>query len=247
MPVSKAVPAYHSFKLHSYWRSTASWRVRIALAMKNISYEMVPVDLMKLAQDNVSRVSAETAELNPMEQIPILEFVEASSGTKHVLTQSVAIMEFLEEAFPNTRSIYPVGASPVLRARVRQCAEIVNSGIAPVQNLAIIRQVKQVVLTGEDGDTVDGRGFCKHNVQKGLTSLEKLAAPHYNPSTNAIYMGGTCAPSIADICLVPQMYNANRFGVDLTQFPTLMKIKANCDVHSFFQVAKPEAQPDASL
>lgn len=116
-----------------------------------------------------------------------------------------------------------------------------------MQNLAIIRQVKQVVLTGDEGETVDGRGFCKYNVQKGLTALEKLAAPHYNTSANAIYLGGTCSPSIADICLIPQMYNANRFGVDLSQFPTLMNIKANCDAHSFFQVAKPEAQPDATL
>jgi maleylpyruvate isomerase len=123
----------------------------------------------------------------------------------------------------------------------------VNSGIAPVQNLAIIRQVKQVVLTGDEGETVDGRGFCKYNVQKGLAALEKLAAPHYSAATNAVYLGGTSAPSIADICLVPQMYNANRFGVDLTQFPTLMSIKANCDAHSCFQVAKPEAQPDAVL
>ena len=121
-----------------------------------------------------------------------------------------------------------------------------NSGIAPIQNLAIIRQVKQVELTGDSAQpvVVDGKGFAKHNIQKGLLALEKQAKHYYDPSSGKVFLGGSVAPTLADICLVPQLYNAKRFEVDLALFPTLTAIQSHCAELPYFKVAVPESQPD---
>lgn len=118
-----------------------------------------------------------------------------------------------------------------------------NSGTAPLQNIAILRQVKQVEVTGTS-DIIDGRGFAKHNITRGLSALEKLAKGCASNPGAGVFLGGSVTPTIADICLIPQLYNANRFGIDLEQFPTLMAIQKNCENMEAFKKAHPESQPD---
>ena len=145
---------YSNFKLYSYYRSTSSWRVRIALALKGIQYETIPIDLSKvlslalpspspppppqLVGNTTEFLPSEFRELNPLSQVPVLEFTNAA-GEVIRLTQSMAILDFLEEIAP-LPSIYP--ADPLAKARAKQVAEIINSGIQPLQNLAILRQVR---------------------------------------------------------------------------------------------------------
>lgn len=235
-------------KLYSYWRSTSSWRVRLALALKNIEYEYSAVDLMPLVNNTINKLPAEYRAKNPMEQVPLLEVTE-EDGSVFSLTQSLAIIEYLEEAYPGRTSIMP--KTLAARARARQIAEIVNSGIQPLQNLSVLRQVKQVELVGGAGDvsatatataTADGRAFGAAAIAAGLVSIEALVAP----SASGLFAAGTDTPSIADICLVPQVYNAKRFNIDLTPYPNIVAVVAKCEALPTFQRAAPEQQPDAA-
>ena len=139
--------------------------------------------------------------------------------------------------------------TPAIRARARQIAEIVNSGIQPLQNLSVLRQVKQVELIGGGSDvsatataTADGRAFGAAAIAAGLASIEALVAP----SGSGLFAAGTDTPSIADICLVPQVYNAKRFNIDLTPYPNIASVVAKCEALPTFQRAAPEQQPDAT-
>lgn len=125
-----------------------------------------------------------------------------------------------------------------------QIAEIVNSGIQPLQNLSILRQIKAVEIVGGTGATVDAKEFSQHVIVKGLTALEALVS-QYAPLDSGLYAAGTVAPSLADICLVPQVYNAKRMGVDLSAYPTLCAICDSCEALPAFQQAAPQNQPDA--
>lgn len=116
-----------------------------------------------------------------------------------------------------------------------------NSGIAPLQNLAILRQVKQVEITGTS-NMIDGKGFAKNNITVGLNALEKSAAQY--AVDGGRYLGGSSTPTVADIYLIPQLYNAKRFEVDLSPYPTLSAIQANCEQLTYFVAARPEKQPD---
>lgn len=210
-------------KLYNYFRSSSSWRVRIALSHKSIPYEYVPVHLVK---DGGAQHSPEFRALNPTEQIPLLEITE--DGATHRIGQSLAIIEYLEERFPEP-SLLP--QDPFKRALVRQLAENINSGIQPFQNLTTMAHVKTF--------GADGAAFAAHFIQMGLSALEALSAPHAG-----VYLVGDMV-TLADVCLIPQLHAARRFNVPLDTFSTLLRVESACLALDAFTRSHPDAQPDA--
>lgn len=210
--------------LHNYWRSSASWRVRIGLHLKGVAFEYVPVNL--IADGGAQKTDAYRA-LNPMMQVPTLTFVEG--GVTRRLTQSLPILEWLDETHP-TPPLLP--KDPFLRARARALAEVVNAGIQPMQNLEPQRYVREE-LKG------DAAAWTKHFILRGTQALEALAA-----ETAGEFLVGD-AVTLADLCLVPQLYACRRFGVNPDDFPTLRRVEARCAALPAFQAAHPDAQPDA--
>jgi len=205
--------------LYSYWRSSCSWRVRIALAVKDISYEYRAINL--LSSDHTT---AEYLALNPMKEVPLL--VYEGRG----VAQSLPIIEYLEELFPKP-SIFP--ADRYQRAKSRQLAEIIASDTQPVQNLRVLNMIKAKL--GEDEKTA----WAKFWITNGLTGFESEVAKT---------MGRFCVGdevSLADCALVPQLYNARRFGVDLSAFPNCLRIEAELNKLPAVMKAHPDNQPDA--
>ncbi len=187
-------------KLHHYWRSSCSWRVRIALESKGIVYETMPVNLLKGEQ-----TSAAHLERNPAGFVPALE---TSAGT---LYDSVAIIEWLDETYQDN-PLLP--QSPIDRAVARAMTAIISSSTQPVQNL----KVQQFI-----SDNKEKRArFARHFIAEGLKAYEKAAQKH----AGTYSFGG--AVTIADLCLIPQLYNARRFQVDLTIYPNCLAIEKNC-------------------
>lgn len=212
-------------KLYSYWRSSCSWRVRIALDLKGLAYEYAPVHLVK---DGGEQHGEAYRAINPLRTVPTLELTEG--GQVRRLSQSLAILEYLEERHPSP-ALLP--ADPYLRARARMLAETVNSGIQPLQNLAVLQRIK-----GEYKG--DDKAWCAYWIERGLTAFQTAAR-----ETAGTYCVGN-AVSFADICLVPQLYGARRFGVDLHPFELLTRIEAACASLPAFQAAHPDKQPDAA-
>lgn len=212
-------------KLYSYWRSSCSWRVRLGLNIKGLAYTYEAVHLLKDGgQQNTEAYRA----LSPMRTVPTLEFEEG--GQVRRLSQSLAILEYLEERY-RTPALLP--AEPLLRARARMLSEMVNSGIQPLQNLSVLQWVKGE-LKGDD------KAFAAHWIARGLTALEAAV----KETAGTYCLGDTV--SLADICLVPQLYASRRFGVDLAPYPTLTRIEAACGELPAFQAAHPDRQPDAA-
>jgi maleylpyruvate isomerase len=211
-------------RLYNYWRSTSSWRVRIALAYKNLPYEDVPVHLVRYGGE---QYKAAFERLNPRHEVPVLEVTE-DGATVH-LGQSMAILEYLEECYPNP-PLLPGSARE--RAKVRQLAEIVNSGIQPLQNLAVLKQVSGS-LGGDD------KAWARQWITRGLQALEVEGATHAGT-----YLVGD-AVSFADLFLIPQLYAARRFGVDLQAFPTLLRVEHSCSGLAAFASAHADLQTDA--
>jgi len=208
-------------KLYSYFRSSCSWRVRIALELAGIKVDQVAVHLVKGGGE---QHGADFKKLNPMEQVPCLEI----DGL--VLTQSVAIMEYLADSFPDA-GIMP--KDPKTRVKVRQVSELICSGIQPVQNLSVLQKHS---ADGKVGDRE--KEWARHFITVGFTALEQLLR------TTA----GTCcvgnSVTMADCCLVPQVYNAQRFSVDMTAFPLIARLNSNLSVRPEFEAAHPSMQPD---
>jgi maleylpyruvate isomerase len=213
-------------RLYGFWRSTATWRARIALAHKGIDYEYVPVHLRR---DGGEQHRSEFREKNPIGHVPVLELT--LDGRPRRVAESLAILELLEEVYP-APALLP--ADRFLRARARQLALLVVSGIQPLQNTSV-----QLHLEREMG--ADAPAWTRHWVARGLTALEALAR-----ETAGTYAIGD-AVSFADICLVPQMYFARRFGVALEGYPTLCAIDAACSELPAFVGAHAERQPDAEV
>jgi maleylpyruvate isomerase len=205
-------------KLYNYWRSSASWRVRIALAHKGLAYEYVPVHIVKEEQH-----SDAYRAMNPMTQVPTLEL---DDGRR--LAQSLAIVEYLEETHPEP-PLLP--RDPYLRARARQLAEIVNAGIQPFQNLPTISAI------GKLGG--DAREFVRGFIKRGLDALEASAAP----DAGRFLVGD--AVTLADLCLVPQLNAARRFELDVAAWPLLARVEAECGKLDAFIAAHADRQPDA--
>ncbi|RJS22531.1 maleylacetoacetate isomerase [Corallococcus sp. H22C18031201] len=211
-------------RLYSYWRSSASWRARVGLHFKGLSFEYIPVHLM---EDGGKQNTAEYRALNPMRTVPTLEWTE--NGETRRLSQSLPILEYLDARVPQP-SLFPEDL--LLKARVRMLAEMVNSGIQPLQNLSVLQKLKNELKADE-------RAWAAHWIGRGLEALEATVKP---------WAGRFCmgdAVSLADICLVPQLYNARRFAVDVAAFPTLLRIEAACEALPAFQAAHPDRQPDA--
>jgi maleylpyruvate isomerase len=212
-------------KLYGYWRSSCTWRVRIALGLKGIKHSYEPIHLLKDGgEQNADRYRA----LNPLRTVPLLEIEDRGKVVR--IAQSMAILEYLEEKHPSA-SILP--KDPIARAQARMIAESINSGIQPLQNLAVLQRVKGE-LRGDE------RAWAKHWITRGLTAVEGLVS-----SCAGTYCVGDTV-TLADMCLIPQLHNARRFDVDLTAFPKLMAIEKACEALPAFQHAHPDLQPDAA-
>jgi maleylpyruvate isomerase len=210
-------------KLWSYWRSSCAYRVRIALGIKQLPFEYVPVHLIR---DGGQQHQASFGALNPQRQVPVLEVEEAGSVVR--LVQSIAIIEYLEERFPSPPLLPTAKAD---RAHVRALAELVNSGIQPFQNTTTLAALKERGVATEP--------WAQSFVARGLAALEALAAPRAGT-----FMFGDSV-TMADLYLVPQLYNARRLDVPYADFPTLSRAEKSCLALPAFVAARPEAQPDA--
>ena len=212
-------------QLYTYFRSSASYRVRIALNLKGLAYEAIPVHLVR---DGGQQHSAAFTALNPSALVPVLRDGDAT------LTQSLAIIEYLEERYPDP-ALLPSDA--VGRARVRALAQSVACEIHPLDNLRVLRYLEQRL--GVDGE---GRqAWYRHWVEAGFAAIERMLAE--SPQTGRFCHGDT--PTLADCCLVPQVFNAERFGVSLTPYPSIQQITERCRALEPFRLAAPAAQPDA--
>ena len=206
--------------LHGYFRSAASWRVRIALALKGLAFDQVSHHLRRGEQR-----APEYLAINPQGFVPALD----TGGT--VLTQSLAIIEFLDETHPQP-PLLPGDA--VLRARIRAFSLVLAADTHPLQNLGVLQQVRQLAADNGAADAWAARV----NAQ-GLSVCEALL-----DAADAPFCFGD-APTLADVCLVPQLGNARRFKVDVSAFPRLLAREASCMALPAFADAVPGRQPDA--
>ena len=210
-------------KLYTFFRSSAAFRVRIALNLKGLPYESIPKGLVK----NEHRAPDYLA-LNPQGLVPALDVDGA------VLSQSLAIIEFLNDRYP-TPPLLPPG--PLERARVRSMALAIACDIHPLNNLRVLNYLRGELKQDDAGVNT----WYRHWITEGFRGLEKQAAEH---SDGGRYCHGDSV-SLADVLLVPQMFNARRFETDLTPFPTLTTISAHLESLPAFADARPEVQPDA--
>jgi len=202
--------------LYSYFRSSCSWRVRIALEWKGINYDYQAVHLIK----DGGQQNTETYKVtNPMAQVPSITIDGAT------FTQSIAILEYLEETYPE-KALLP---KDVLgRLKVREICEIIGSGIQPLQNLSVLQKL------GQDKQ----KEWAVYWMNKGFTALEQILT-----ASSGKYCFGD-EVTLADCCLVPQLYNARRFKVDLEAFPTILRVEKNLEALEPFQKSHPSRQPD---
>jgi len=200
--------------LYSYFRSSCSWRVRIALAYKGIEYEMKPINLLKLENRG-----EEFLKVNPMGQVPAFQ-VDGQT-----LIQSASILEYLEEVYPSP-SLLPKDA--ITRAKVRAVCECIGSGIQPLQNNSVLQKFE-----GKAREE-----WAQTFIENGFKAVEKLL------ETNAGKYSVGDEVSLADCFLLPQIYNANRFKVDLTLYPVISRVAENLQKLPAFQVSHPHQQTD---
>jgi maleylacetoacetate isomerase len=209
-------------KLYSYFRSSAAYRVRIALNLKGIAYETLPIHLVK---DGGHNRRPEFRAVNPQMRVPVLV-----TPAGDVLIQSLAIIEYLDEAQPNP-PLLP--KDPAARAKVRALAELVACDIHPLNNIGPLRYLKNTM--GQEQSAIDA--WYHHWVTSGFEALEALLQPSPYASGSAV--------TLADACLVPQVYNARRLKVPLDKFPKIAGVDAACLALAAFDRARPENQPDA--
>ncbi|MEP0990864.1 MAG: maleylacetoacetate isomerase [Tateyamaria sp.] len=203
-------------KLYDYWRSSASYRLRIALNLADIPYQAIPVDLVKgdhRAPQHLAR--------NPQGLVPVLDI------DGHQLTQSLAILDYLND----TRSMGLLPTDPVEAARVRALAHSVAVDVHPVCNLQVVAHVSRLMPEASSAK----EDWMTHFIAPGLTAFEALL----NNFEQTPYCAGS-APSLADICLMPQIYNARRWNVDVSDCPRILAVEAACADHPAFAAAHPE-------
>jgi maleylacetoacetate isomerase len=203
-------------RLYTYPRSSAAYRVRIALSLKGLAYESVPIDLLKKEQGAPAYLA-----VNPQGRVPSLDL----GGT--VLTQSPAILEYLEEIYPEP-PLLP--ADPLARARVRAACALIGCDIHPLNNIGVLRYIKRAL--GQEQAAIDD--WYRHWVIEGFGALETLIDP--GPFAFGPH------PTLADVYLIPQVYNARRFGVPMDRYPRIAAAEAACSSLDAFRAAAPEAQ-----
>ena len=211
-------------KLHNYFRSSASYRVRIALNLKGLDYEYCSVHL---SRNGGEQFSSAFRELNSLSLVPVLE------NDDQRLTQSLAILEYLDQVYPEP-PLLP--ESPLERARVRALALSVACEIHPLNNLRVLSYLTQELGVSSEAKT----RWYQHWVALGLTALEAEIAR--GPA--GLFCHGD-APGLADCCLIPQLFNARRFNCDLSLYPRLLAIEGSCAVLPAFRAAAPDQQPDS--
>lgn len=212
-------------KLYTFFRSSASYRVRIALNLKGLSYERAPIHLRRGGGE---QLSAAYKAINPQALVPALE----ENG--RVLTQSLAIVEYLEETHPEP-ALLP--REPADRALVRSMAMIIACEVHPIQNLRVLNYVKKEYRQTDE----QVNHWAQHWIDLGLGALEQMIVAQTQ-------RGKFCfanTPTLADICLVPQLGNARRYGCDLSKYPAILQIEKHCMAIPAFADAAPEKQPDA--
>lgn len=208
-------------KLYTYWRSSCSYRVRIALGLKGLSWDNVFVHLVKGEQSATG-----FEDVNPSNLVPTLEL---GDGTR--LSQSLAILDWLEGAHPEP-PLLP--SDPFRRARVLAAAHTIAMDVQPLTNVGPVNHLKSEYKADAEG----GIAWMVHWMEKGFHAYQRQI------DQGSIYSFGD-APTLADICLIPQLYNAHRWGVDLSPFTRLTEIEETCLALPAFAAARPEAQPDA--
>ncbi|XP_044021748.1 maleylacetoacetate isomerase isoform X1 [Siniperca chuatsi] len=201
--------------LHGYFRSSCSWRVRIAFSLKGIEYDQVPVNLIK---DGGQQLTQQYKTLNPMQQVPAVEIDGIT------LSQSLAVIQYMDETRPGPRLL---PADPKKRAQVRMISDLIASGIQPLQNLYVIQKIGAEKVQ-----------WAQHFIDRGFQALEPILK-----QTAGEYCVGD-EISMADICLVPQVYNAERFKVDVGQYPTIKRLNQTLLEIEAFKVSHPSNQPD---
>jgi maleylpyruvate isomerase len=211
-------------KLYSYFRSSAAYRVRIALNLKGLAHD---TDFVHLIKDGGQHTKPVYRALNPQALLPTLDH------DGRIITQSLAIIEYLDEIHPNP-PLLPGDAEQ--RAKIRAFALAIACDIHPIDNLRVLNYLKSPL--GHDQATVDS--WYRHWVETGLAACEVLL-----PATPSKFCFGD-QPTLADACLIPQMYNARRFKADLSAMPRLVAIDTACNELPAFAQATPEAQPDAA-
>ncbi|MCL9781267.1 maleylacetoacetate isomerase [Vibrio sp. S4M6] len=211
-------------KLYSYWRSSAAYRVRIALNLKQLEYDMLPVHLVK---DGGEQHSAQFSELNPNELVPVLIDGDVT------LNQSLAIIDYLDDHYSEPRLIPQTTPDKYL---VQALAQDIAVDIHPINNLRILQYLsgKLDVSDEQKGD------WYRHWVTTGFKAVEKKLS-----SVSGRYSVGDDL-SLVDVCLVPQVYNAERFNLDMHAFPTITRLANTLREHPAFRDAAPESQPDAT-
>jgi maleylacetoacetate isomerase len=212
-------------KLYTFFRSSASYRVRIALNLKRIDYEQAAIHLRRGGGEHLTETYK---AVNPQALVPALE-----DGGR-IITQSLAIIEYLEERFPDP-PLLP--GDPAERAVARSMALLVACEVHPIQNLRVLLYLRKNLNHSEE----EINAWARHWIELGFSSLEQMRLAL--PKPGAFCFGD--APTIADVCLVPQLANARRFGVELKQFPSLLNVENNCLALRAFVDAAPERQPDA--
>lgn len=211
-------------KLYSYFRSSAAYRVRIGLNLKGMDYETIPVHLVR---DGGEHLQDSYRAINPATMVPSLRDGDIT------LTQSLAILEYLDECHPQA-PLLP--GEPAARARVRALALTVACDIHPINNLRILKYLGGTLQVDEEGRNE----WYRHWVREGLRVIEAHLAN--DPATGSFCHGDT--PTLADCCLVPQVFNAQRFKVDLSPYPTIVRINEHCNTLPAFAAAHPGRQPD---
>ncbi|XP_053701591.1 maleylacetoacetate isomerase isoform X2 [Synchiropus splendidus] len=201
--------------LHGYFRSSCSWRVRIAFALKGIEYDQVPVNLIK---DGGQQLSEQFKSLNPMQQVPAVEIDGVT------LSQSLAVIQYVDETRPGPRLL---PTDPKKRAQVRMISDMIASGIQPLQNLHVIQKIGAEKVP-----------WAQYFINRGFQALEPVLK-----QTAGVYCVGD-EISMADVCLVPQVYNAERFKVDMDQYPTIKRVNEGLLELEAFSTTHPSCQPD---
>lgn len=210
-------------KLYTYWRSSSAYRVRIALNLKGLEYQAEPVHLVK---GGGQQRSPGYKAINPQGLVPSLE------DKNRVITQSLAIMEYLDEAYPNTHRLLPQHAHE--RAKVRSLALLIATDIQPLDNLRVLQYLKNDLQITDQKKSQ----WYAHWIIQGFDAYEAQL-------NNADRFSFGDSPGLADTCLIPQIYNAQRFNIDLSAYPNILKVNKNCLELEAFDKARPENQPDA--